>query len=113
MTSTATQYRDGRLIVETMTDCDENFHGLRGRVLIVVNDKLGNPIGVTNELRCTTRGSIWDFGTPSSGKDVFSLKFPREIGMRAVGLDIHQTDERSLGGILHNILQASGAVVAA
>ncbi|KAF8798982.1 P-loop containing nucleoside triphosphate hydrolase protein [Phlegmacium glaucopus] len=113
ITTTATQYRDGRLIVETMSDCDEHFQGLRGRILIVVNDTHGNPIGVTNELRCTTRGSIWDFNTPSSGKDIFSLKFPREIGMRAVGLDIHQTDEKSLGGLLQNILQVSGVVVAA
>jgi hypothetical protein len=113
MTTTATQFCDGRLIVETMTDCGEHFQGLRGRVLIVVNDTHGNPIGVTNELGCTTRGSIWDITTPFSGKDIFSLKFPREIGMRAVGLDIYQTDEKSLGGLLQNILQVSGVVIAA
>jgi hypothetical protein len=41
---------------------------------------------------------------PFSGKDIFSLKFPREIGMRAVGLDIYQTDEKSLGGIFYKFL---------
>lgn len=110
MTTKACLYRSGQLLVEISTDCENLFHGLRGRALIVISDGSGNAIGVTEELRCTTRGGLLDPATPSAGKDIFSLQFPREIGERAVGLDIRQTDADDLRGKVERILNLSNTV---
>ncbi|KAF8124861.1 root hair defective 3 GTP-binding protein-domain-containing protein [Mycena galopus ATCC 62051] len=90
ITTKATLYRDGKLVVEAYTSSVHALNGLRGRILIVVKDKHGNAIGMTNELRCTTRGGALDPFTDSSGDDLFVLKFPRDVGRRAAGLDIYQ-----------------------
>lgn len=110
MTTKASMYRNGQLMVEITTDCENLFHGLRGRALIAICDGSGNAIGVTEELRCTTRGGLLDPATPSAGKDIFSLQFPQEVGERAVCLDIMQTDADDLKGKLERILNLSNAV---
>jgi hypothetical protein len=92
MITKATLYRDGKLLVEAHTSSVSAFHGLRGRILVVVRDKHGNVIGMTNELRCTTRGGASDPFTRSSGNDLFTLQFPRDVGRRAAGLDIYHGD---------------------
>jgi len=111
MTTTATLYRNGKLVVEVDTDCDDLMHGLRGRVLVVVRDGDGNASGATNMLHCTTRGGVWDPSTPS-GKDVFHLQFLEGVARRAVSLDIYQANGGSLGGALNRILQAGNVVLA-
>ena len=112
MTTTATLYRNGKLVVEVDTDCDDLMHGLRGRVLVVARDGDGNASGATNVLHCTTRGGVWDPSTPSSGKDVFYLQFPEDVARRAVSLDIYQANGGSLGTALNNILQVGNVVLA-
>ena len=104
MTTTATLYRNGKLVVEVDADCDDLMHGLRGHVLVVVRDGDGNASGATNVLHCTTRGGIWDPSTPSSRKDVFHLQFPEDVARRAVSLDIYQANGGSLGTALNTIL---------
>jgi hypothetical protein len=112
MTTNATLYRDGKLMVEINTDCENHFYGLRGRAVIVVCDADGNAIGVTEELCCTTRGGILDPFTPSFGKNIFSLQFPQDVGERAVRLDIMQRDNAPLGGESVRIVKLAKAVVA-
>ncbi|KAF8960227.1 root hair defective 3 GTP-binding protein-domain-containing protein [Flammula alnicola] len=111
MTTKATLYRDGKLLVDADTDSVSMFHGLRGRVLIGVRDGAGNAIGVTNEMRCTTRGGASDPFTPSSGIDIFSLKFPGDVGRRAAGLDIYHGHGAPPG--IPDIFKVVGLVIAA
>jgi len=105
MTTKATLHRDGKVIVKTSTNCHDMFHGLRGRVLIVVRDVNGDAIGVTDKMCCTTRGGLLDFLTPSFGDDSFFLEFPREVASLAVSLDIWQADDASVGDVLSRILE--------
>ena len=105
MTTKATLHRDGNIVVKTSTSCHDMFHGLRGRVLIVLRDVNGDAIGVTDRMCCTTRGGLLDFLTPSFGDDTFYLEFPREVASLAVGLDIWQADDASVGDVLFRILR--------
>ena len=105
MTTKATLHRDGNVVVRISTSCHDMFHGLRGRVLIVLRDVNGDAIGVTDKMHCTTRGGLLDFLTPSFGDDTYFLEFPREVASLAVGLDIWQADDASVGDVLSRILK--------
>ena len=114
MTTEATLYRNGRLVVDVYTDNDNFWHALRGHVLVILRDKDGKEIGVTGELSCSFRGSSsgWE---SSSGTDIFTLQFPEEIAGRVVALDIHQKDGRSPGNHFNKLVNALthvGAVIA-
>ncbi|KAJ6630393.1 hypothetical protein B0H10DRAFT_1939152 [Mycena sp. CBHHK59/15] len=113
MTSTATLYRDGRLSVDVWTECNNMLHGLRGCALVIVYDADNNAIGVSQEIRCATRGGLLDLFTVSSGRQLFVQQFPQEIGQRAVGLDILQADETIFGGerILRKSSSYNGAMI--
>ncbi|KDR70834.1 hypothetical protein GALMADRAFT_75720 [Galerina marginata CBS 339.88] len=110
--SKATLYRDGMLVVEVKVDNYDPFHGLRGRVLIVVRDKDGNAIGVTNELRSSTACGTFDPFCSSDRSDWFTLRFPRSVGRRAAVMDIYQRDGGSLGNVLKKFLEVAKIVVA-
>lgn len=112
ITSKTTLYRDGMLVIEVKADNDDPWHGLRGRVLVVVRDKDGNAIGVTNELRSTTACGGLDPFCPSYQKDIFTLQFPRSVGMRAAAMDIYQRDGGSLRNLLNKFLEVAKIVVA-
>jgi len=112
MTTTVALYRDGTLIVNVFTDCENHFYGLRGRVLIIIRDKNGCAIGVSSEICCETRGGLLDIFTYSSGRETFSQKFLDDVGERAVGLDIWQSDGKSFGGTLDQIVQVGQGAVA-
>lgn len=115
MTTKATLHRDGKVVVKTSTSCHDMFHGLRGRVLIVLRDINGGAIGVTDRMCCTTRGGLLDFLTPSFGDDTFFLEFPREVASLAVSLDIWQADDASVGDVLsriHEKAQNAGIAIA-
>ena len=90
MTTTATLYGNGKLVVEVDTHCEGNWHGLWGRVLVVVRDGDGKACGATNLLHCTTRGGTFDPFIPSSGTDIFHLQIPENVARKAVTLDIYQ-----------------------
>jgi hypothetical protein len=113
MTTTATLYRNGKLVVEVDTDCDDMWHGLRGRVLVVVRDGDGKACGVTDLLHCTTRGGTFDPFTPSSGTDIFHLQFPENVARKAVTLDIYQANGGTFGGLREQIPEAVLAVLTA
>ncbi|KAJ6568689.1 root hair defective 3 GTP-binding protein-domain-containing protein, partial [Mycena capillaripes] len=107
MITEATLYRDGKLLVKAHTSSVSALNGLRGRILVVVRDKHGNVIGMTKELRCTTRGAPFvPFTASSSGNDLFTLEFPRDVGRRAAGLDIFHGDE-SLGHTFEDFLKVT------
>lgn len=112
--TTATLYRDGTLMVDAVTDCNNNFHGLRARITVVALDGSGRAVGVSQEMCCTTRGGILDIFTPSSGRDKFAQKFPESVGEEAVTLQIFQDDDTGMGGDkLIKLLGHAGEVRAA
>ena len=113
MKTKATLYREGKLIVEADTDNSTFDHALRGRVLLLVLDKAGSIIGVTEELHCTLRGGFNPFGPPREGRDVFFLQFPRDVGRRAEHLHIYQKDAKSPGHHFEKALNAAKVAAAA
>jgi hypothetical protein len=112
ITTTAALYRDGTLLVNVFTDCQNHFYGLRGRVLVVVRDGDGHALGVSSEMCCETRGGLLDIFTPSSGRQTFSQKFSDDVSGRAVALDIWQSDGEPLGSTLDHILKVGQSAVA-
>jgi len=98
MTTKAILYRDGTLICDILTDCRDAFFGLCGIVVIVVYNEAGRAIAKSNEVRCETRGGVFDFTTPSSGRERHTLRFPEDIARRATGLDILQSEAPRAGG---------------
>jgi len=112
MTMTATLYRNGKLVVEVDTDCDDMWHGLWGRVLVVVRDGDGKACGATNLLHCTTRGGTLDAFTPSSsGMDIFHLQFPENVTRKVVMLDIYQANGGTFEGVRKQIPEVVLAVL--
>ncbi|KAF8961824.1 root hair defective 3 GTP-binding protein-domain-containing protein [Flammula alnicola] len=103
MTTKATLYRDGKLMVEVDTNNNTFNHALRGRVVVIVLDKEGSTIAVTNEMHCTLRGGFNPFGSPRCGRDVFSQQFPQDVGRAA-------TDANSPGHHLEKFLKAAQVV---
>jgi hypothetical protein len=91
MTTTATLYRDGTLVCKVFTDCQDPFHGLWGRVLIMIVDKDSHAIWKSEPFNCATRGGTLDVFTPSSGQESFTQTVPSEVARRAIRIDIHQS----------------------
>ncbi|KDQ57300.1 hypothetical protein JAAARDRAFT_194454 [Jaapia argillacea MUCL 33604] len=112
MTTEAALYRDGTLVANVFTDCDNDFHGLRGRVLIVALDGAGFAVGVSEVMRCTTRGGTLDIFTPSSGRETFIQKFPDDVAARVVSLDIYQAHDDNLGAVRNRAIGMARDVVA-
>ena len=112
MSTQATLYRNGKLILLVDTDNETFNHALRGRVVVVVVDENGSEIGVTDTMFCTLRGGFNPFGPDRDGRDMFSLQFPRDVGMRAARVDIYQRDGGSPGHHLEKIMKAVKVVAA-
>jgi hypothetical protein len=92
MRTSATLYRSGGLAVSAYTESRHPTEGLRGRLFIVAVDDRGRSHWVSEEFVCTTRGSTFDFFTPSRGTDAFYQNFPEPVGRLSQRLDIfHST----------------------
>jgi hypothetical protein len=89
MRTNAILYRDGRLGVSAYTESQHPTEGLRGRLFIVAVDDRGRSHYVSEEFVCTTRGSTFDFFTPSRGTDAFFQNFPEPVGRLSQRLDIY------------------------
>ncbi|WP_155523998.1 hypothetical protein [Nodosilinea nodulosa] len=92
METSATLYRNGFMVIETLTDCNNWTEGLKGRVFVVCIDSLGRAIWVTKEYKCTTRGSKFDVTCPRKGKDNFQETVPEVVAQMTSSLDIVQDD---------------------
>ena len=106
MTTTATLYRNGKSVVEVDAHCDDNLHGLLGRVLVVVRDGDGKACGATNLLHCTTRGGTFDPFFLSSETDIFHLQFLENVTRKAVKLDIYQANGGTFEGLRKHLPEA-------
>ncbi len=95
MRTSATLYRNGSLMVSAYTRNTHWSEGLRGRVLVVCVDSMGNAMWVSPLFQCTTRGSRGDVFTSSRGTDLFQANFPSAVGKYTHYLDIYQGDAGS------------------
>ena len=110
METDATLYRDGTLAVTAKTECNNWTSGLRGRLLIVGIDSRGRAVWVSQPLRCTTRGSIPDFSTPSFGTDLIHENWPQEAAALIASLDIYQGDDAIFVDLRKSIVDSIKAV---
>jgi hypothetical protein len=93
MESTATLYRDGTLVLNSMTKNDSWVAGLRGRTLIIVRDDGGRAIWVSQIFEDPTRCSVPDVSCASWGRYTFVQHLPAAVGIHAAGLDVYHGDE--------------------
>lgn len=105
MSTKATLSTNGLLTIETYSESKCMTEGLRGHVVVVVYDRAGNAIWVSQDHRCTTRGGTWDPSCSSSGTDSWFEQFPEIVGQCATSLDIFHKDE-GLGNMVGNIRRA-------
>lgn len=110
MQTTATQYRDGRLLISTFTQNDNWTGALRGRVLVVVVDAQGRAICVSEDHACTTRCAVPDFSCASYGTNLFTNTFPEPIGRYAHRLDIYQAETASFVDLRQKTIDAIKAL---
>jgi hypothetical protein len=110
MRTTATLYRDGRLVASTYTQNDNWTGGLRGRVLIVFMDTAGQAIYVSQDFACTTRCSVPDFSCASRGTNLFTEQFPAVIGRYTQRLDIYQSDAASFADLRQRFIDGIKAL---
>ena len=92
MTTKATLYRDGKMVLQVDTCSNNILYGLYGRVVIIVRDEEDRAIAMSEQLKCQTRGGKADIFTPSSGRNIFFINWPEEIGGHAKALDIYQSE---------------------
>lgn len=89
METSATLYRNGKLVSETKSWSDKRLHGLKGHsfFIVCVDDK-GNAIWASEAFKCTTVGGKADLATPSEHRDVHDVSLPEVIGKNTTSIDI-------------------------
>jgi hypothetical protein len=109
MSTKATLSTDGQMTIETKSRSAHPTEGLKGHIIVVIYDAAGNAIWVTKDYKCTTRGSICDFTTASSGTDYWVERCPPLAGQLGDNLDIIHSDEglgKNVAVILQSIIES-------
>jgi hypothetical protein len=113
MDTTATLYRDGRLVVDSYTRNDNWTGALRGRTFVVVADAQGRSIWASRIFEDPTRCSILDPGCASYGRVTHIELFPEAVGQYVEQLDIYHADDANfvdLRAALIDAIKATGDV---
>ena len=85
----ASLFKNGEVIIEATSTCDNNHFGIEGaHVWLILIDDKGNILWVTKQFKCKTVGGRWDPTTPSSHHDVFHETIPEEVASLISNIDI-------------------------
>lgn len=85
----ASLFKNGEVIIEATSTCDNNHFGIKGaHVWLLLIDEKGNCLWVTKQFKCKTVGGRWDPTTPSSHNDVFHETIPGQVASLVSNIDI-------------------------
>jgi hypothetical protein len=93
MTTDATLYRNGRIVVDTFCQNGNWTSGLRGKVLVVAVDGRGRAIWVSDVIQCPTCCSVPDFSCSSNRRTNVLEEWPEVVAEYTTRLDIYQADD--------------------
>jgi hypothetical protein len=96
--------RRGLLVVSSHAINRHVTEGLRGRVLVVVLDRRGNHIWVSQEFQHPTLCSRLDLFCASSRRSTFTEPMPAVIGQNAAWMDIHHADGGSFRDLRESVI---------
>ena len=96
LTTTATLYRDGLLVLDVFSKCTHPFEPLRGDVAVVAVNAAGRAHWVSEIVECTTAAGIFDPSYPSQWRQSFSRRFPEAVARRTARLEIFQANRPGL-----------------
>jgi hypothetical protein len=96
LSTTATLYRDGLLVLDVFSKCTHPFEPLRGDVAVVAVNAAGRAHWVSEILECTTAAGIFDPSYPSQSRETFSRRVPEAVARRTARLEIFQGNRQGL-----------------
>jgi hypothetical protein len=104
MDTSATLYRDGRLVVDSYERNDNWFGALRSEIIVVCVDPLGRSQWVSEVFKCATRCSVPDVSCASYGRQTFQQALPEAVGKWTSRLDIYQADNPDYDAFRRNLI---------
>jgi hypothetical protein len=114
VTSSATQYANGLMMLDSFAKNDNWFYGMRPKTLIVSVDANNNAIWVSHEFDSATVCGVMDPSCASQRRETFSEAEPAAIGRNAVRLDIYHADNPNYVNLRNQLIDVikAGADVA-
>ncbi|WP_028067092.1 hypothetical protein [Solirubrobacter soli] len=92
MTSTATEFRNGLLTVDSYAKNDNWFYGMRPKTLVVAVDNMGRAIWVSQVFNSATVCGVTDPTCASQRRETFTESFPDAVGHYTADLRIYHAD---------------------
>jgi hypothetical protein len=111
VTSNATQYSNGLLMLDSFSKNDNWFYGMRPKTLVVSVDNHNNAIWVSHEFDSATVCGVMDPTCASQRREYFSESEPAAIGRNTVRLDIYHADNPNYVNLRNQLIDAIKAGV--
>lgn len=96
LSTTATLYRDGLLVLDVFSRCTHPFEPLQGDVAIVAVNAAGRAHWVSEIVECSTAAGAFDPSHPSQWRESFSRRFPEPVARGTARLEILQANRPGL-----------------
>jgi hypothetical protein len=115
LTTNATLYRNGLLMVDSFGQNSNWVGGLRPRTMVVAVDDQGRAIWVSNIFASQTLCAVPDFSCASSRRETFSQQLPDAVGHYAADLQIYDGDAANYVDLRNRIIdgiKATGDIAA-
>jgi hypothetical protein len=106
VTSTATQYRNGLLMLDSYSKNDNWWYGMRPKTLVVAVDNQGRAIWVSNVFNSATLCGVADLSCASQRRETFSQQFPGAVGHHTAHLEIYHADNPNYVNLRNSIIDA-------
>lgn len=90
--TTATQYRNGLLMVDSWAKNSNWFGGMRPKTLVVAVDNRGRAIWVSQVFTSATLCGVMDVSCASQRRETFSEQFPEAVGHYTAHMQIYHAD---------------------
>jgi hypothetical protein len=104
VTSTATEYRNGLLMLDSYSKNDNWWYGMRPKTLVVAVDNQGRAIWVSNVFTSATLCGVADLSCASQRRETFSQQFPDPVGHYTAHLQIYHADNPNYVNLRNTII---------
>jgi len=115
LTTNATLYRNGLLMLDSYGQNTNWVGGLRPRTMVVAVDDQGRAIWVSNIFASQTLCAVPDWSCASSRREMFSQQLPDAVGHYAADLQIYDGDAANFVDLRNRIIdgiKAAGDIAA-
>jgi hypothetical protein len=106
VTSTATEYRNGLLVLDSYSKNDNWWYGMRPKTLVVAVDNQGRAIWVSQVFNSATLCGVVDPSCASQRRETFTQQFPDAVGHYTAHLEIYHADNPNYVNLRNSIIDA-------